>query len=55
MGHCSTCGRAATRAATESTHLTSEGIVRYRRCSCGTRWVELAEFVVAQRTELRPV
>ncbi|MFI5912322.1 hypothetical protein [Dactylosporangium sp. NPDC051541] len=53
MEHCSACGRAATRAAIESAHSTSEGIVRYRRCACGNRWIELAAFIVAERTELR--
>ncbi|MFV2173505.1 hypothetical protein ACFHW2_25085 [Actinomadura sp. LOL_016] len=28
----------------ESAHYTSSGLVRYRRCVCGNRWVEVAEF-----------
>ncbi|WP_176611516.1 hypothetical protein [Actinomadura sp. WMMB 499] len=28
----------------ESAHYTSGGLVRYRRCVCGNRWVEVAEF-----------
>ena len=49
MGNCNGCGRSATTAATESSHSTSEGLVRYRRCVCGRRWVELAAHVITAR------
>ncbi|WP_285757076.1 hypothetical protein [Nocardiopsis ansamitocini] len=41
---CSACGRAAVAARVESSHYTSEGIVRYRCCPCGRRWVDMARF-----------
>ena len=44
------CGRSAKTAAVESSHVTSEGLVRYRRCVCGRRWVELAEHVITGRS-----
>ncbi|NYE48914.1 hypothetical protein HDA32_004034 [Spinactinospora alkalitolerans] len=43
-GTCGACGREAVEAEVESSHYTSEGIVRYRRCGCGRRWVDLARF-----------
>ncbi|MFB9183768.1 hypothetical protein ACFFX1_37025 [Dactylosporangium sucinum] len=53
MTTCATCGRGTATAAVESSHPTSEGTVRYRRCACGTRWMELTHAVLAART--RPV
>ncbi|WP_432993237.1 hypothetical protein [Dactylosporangium sp. CA-233914] len=49
METCSACGRPAAGAAVESSHVTSEGIVRYRRCPCGRRWLELAALVLLER------
>lgn len=40
MRFCDGCGHPAPMAAVESAHHTSEGLVRYRRCGCGRRWVE---------------
>ncbi|MEY9213190.1 hypothetical protein NI17_001995 [Thermobifida halotolerans] len=43
-GACAACGREAADAEVESSHYTSEGIVRYRRCPCGRRWVDVTRF-----------
>lgn len=40
---CAQCGRAGA-ATTLSTHLTSEGWVRYRRCACGAVSIEVVTF-----------
>jgi hypothetical protein len=48
MEFCDGCGHPARLAANESTHHTSEGLVRYRRCSCGRRWVQLFAFAGAE-------
>jgi hypothetical protein len=45
MEFCENCGRPEALAETESVHRTSEGLVRYRRCECGRRWVQLATLV----------
>ncbi|WP_017591726.1 hypothetical protein [Nocardiopsis potens] len=39
---CGACGRPEGAAEVESSHYTTEGIVRYLRCPCGRRRVELA-------------
>lgn len=44
VGSCAACGRRVDTAETESSHFTSEGIVRYRRCACGHCWVDVAGF-----------
>ncbi|RCV48173.1 hypothetical protein [Marinitenerispora sediminis] len=41
---CASCGRFAAVAGVESSHVTSEGLVRYLRCPCGRRWVDVARF-----------
>lgn len=41
MEFCAGCGRPAALAAVESAHHTSQGLVRYRRCGCGHRWVQV--------------
>jgi hypothetical protein len=46
MNACTACGRRSATARVESTHRTSEGVVRYLRCACGKRWVEQARLVV---------
>ncbi|MGD9990051.1 hypothetical protein [Pseudonocardia sp.] len=38
---CTRCGRPGTEARVLSTHSTSEGWVRYRRCACGEVSIEL--------------
>ncbi|GAB3205294.1 hypothetical protein ACQEU5_01990 [Marinactinospora thermotolerans] len=43
---CAACGRESVDARVESAHYTSEGIVRYRQCACGRRWVDVARFAV---------
>lgn len=53
MTTCAKCGRGTATAAVESSHPTSEGTVRYRRCACGSRWMELTRPFLAART--RPV
>ncbi|WP_345540666.1 hypothetical protein [Phytohabitans rumicis] len=45
MEFCDSCGHPTALAETESAHHTSQGLVRYRRCACGHRWVELAPFL----------
>lgn len=47
MEHCEACGRLKWGAETESAHYTSEGVVRYRRCACGRRWVEVTALTPA--------
>ncbi|MEV6926277.1 hypothetical protein AB0M46_17520 [Dactylosporangium sp. NPDC051485] len=54
MENCTACGRAAAGAAVESVHPTSEGLVRYRRCACGGRWVEVATLVLDRRSVAAP-
>lgn len=44
MEFCAGCGHPVPMAAIESAHHTSEGLVRYRRCDCGRRWVETLAF-----------
>jgi hypothetical protein len=39
--HCAHCGRPVADTVPLSTHHTSEGWVRYRRCGCGSVSVEL--------------
>lgn len=41
---CDNCGMAVLDSVIESAHYTSDGVVRYRRCPCGHRWVELVPF-----------
>ncbi|WP_019630183.1 hypothetical protein [Actinomadura atramentaria] len=41
---CPSCPRRAAASDVESAHLTSEGVVRYRRCVCGARWIDLRAF-----------
>ncbi|MEQ4720328.1 ABATE domain-containing protein [Nonomuraea sp. B19D2] len=36
---CVSCSRPSMSAEVESSHYTSEGVVRYLRCACGQRWV----------------
>ena len=46
MSACSTCGRLSATARVESTHRTSDGVVRYLKCACGNRWIEQARLVL---------
>jgi DNA-directed RNA polymerase subunit M/transcription elongation factor TFIIS len=46
MNTCTACGRPSATALVESSHLTSEGVVRYIRCACGNRWIEQAQLVL---------
>jgi DNA-directed RNA polymerase subunit RPC12/RpoP len=46
--HCSQCGRPSLDAGIESAHYTSEGVVRYRHCPCGHRWIELLRLTPAR-------
>ncbi len=41
---CKDCGERDAAAEVESSHYTSEGIVRYVRCRCGARSVDVARF-----------
>ncbi|UWP78875.1 hypothetical protein [Dactylosporangium fulvum] len=54
MMNCTACGRPAAIAEVESSHTTSEGVVRYRRCACGGRWMELAQLVLAASSVTPP-
>ena len=42
-GRCARCGWPAAEGAVLSTHHTSEGWVRYRRCLCGAVTIELVQ------------
>ncbi|MFC7330614.1 hypothetical protein [Marinactinospora rubrisoli] len=42
---CTSCHRSVAIAGVESSHVTSEGLVRYLRCPCGRRWVDVARFL----------
>ncbi|MFC4562537.1 hypothetical protein ACFO4E_11795 [Nocardiopsis mangrovi] len=44
VSDCVSCGGPGAAAQVESSHYTSEGIVRYLRCPCGERRVEVARF-----------
>jgi len=46
MRACSSCERPTATARVESSHATSEGVVRYLRCRCGHRWIEIAHLVL---------
>ena len=46
MSVCGSCERPTATAWVESSHATSEGVVRYVRCGCGHRWVEIARLVL---------
>ncbi|MFC0534008.1 hypothetical protein [Phytohabitans kaempferiae] len=48
MEFCDGCGRPALLAVVESAHHTSQGLVRYRRCDCGHRWVQVFAFADAR-------
>jgi hypothetical protein len=49
MERCTACEQPTSVAVVESAHPTSEGIIRYRRCPCGARWIELATLVLSER------
>jgi hypothetical protein len=49
---CKHCGWPANEASVLSTHRTSQGWVRYRRCICGTMSIELAWVNCALETSL---
>jgi hypothetical protein len=52
---CSRCGWPSDEAAVLSTHHTSQGWVRYRRCVCGDVTIELVTLGPAAGTQVEPV
>jgi hypothetical protein len=52
---CARCGWPGEEAAVMSTHQTSEGWVRYRRCICGAVTIELVTLDGATGTQVEPV
>ena len=52
---CAQCGWPGDETAVLSTHHTSQGWVRYRRCVCGTVAIELVTLGAGARTEVAPV
>lgn len=50
---CTRCGRPAAETTTLSSHITSEGWVRYRRCVCGAVVVERTPPVTTDGTRTR--
>jgi hypothetical protein len=52
---CAHCGWPVGEAAVLSTHHTSEGWVRYRRCVCGAVAIELVRLRAGRGTEVQPV
>jgi hypothetical protein len=52
---CAHCGWPGGEARVLSTHHTSEGWVRYRRCVCGTVSIELVTLKGAAGTRAEPV
>ena len=54
MNVCTACGGPSATARVESTHRTSDGVVRYLRCRCGHRWVEQARLVLVTPGSANP-
>jgi hypothetical protein len=52
---CAQCGWPSDEAVVLSTHHTSQGWVRYRRCVCGTVAIELVTLGGATGTQVEPV
>jgi hypothetical protein len=52
---CTRCGWPSSEAAVLSTHHTSQGWVRYRRCVCGDVKIELVTLGARAGTEVEPV
>lgn len=52
---CAQCGWPSDEAVVLSTHHTSQGWVRYRRCVCGTVAIELVTLGGAAGTRVEPV
>jgi hypothetical protein len=52
---CARCGWPSDEATILSTHHTSQGWVRYRRCVCGTVSIELVTLNDRAGTEARPL
>jgi hypothetical protein len=52
---CARCGWPADEAQVLSTHHTSEGWVRYRRCVCGTMSIQLATLEGPTHTQAEAV
>ena len=52
---CARCGWPNDEAVVLSTHHTSQGWVRYRRCVCGNVAIELVTLAGAAGTEVQPV
>jgi hypothetical protein len=52
---CARCGWPSEEAAVLSTHATSQGWVRYRRCVCGEVAIELVTLGPATGTQVRPL
>jgi hypothetical protein len=52
---CAQCGWPSDEAAVVSTHQTSEGWVRYRRCVCGTVAIELVTLGPRAGMQVEPV
>jgi hypothetical protein len=52
---CAHCGWPGAEAAVLSTHRTSEGWVRYRRCVCGVVSIELIRLGDTADTQVEPV
>ena len=52
---CARCGWPNNEAAVLSTHHTSEGWVRYRRCVCGDVAIELVTLGSGADTQVEPV
>jgi hypothetical protein len=51
---CARCGWPGDETVVLSTHRTSDGWVRYRRCVCGAVAIELVTLGPAGRTEVEP-
>ena len=52
---CTRCGWPSEEAAVLSTHHTSQGWIRYRRCVCGTVSIELVRLDEQAGTSAQPV
>jgi hypothetical protein len=52
---CARCGWPSDEARVLSTHHTSQGWVRYRRCICGDVTIELVTLGAADGTQVEPV
>lgn len=52
--NCRNCGLCSVNATIVSTHNTSEGLVRYLRCLCGTtQYIEIVSFVTLAAISVR--